>query len=164
VDISKVVFPIFNLRNIERIYEEDGIVYVQSAYQTTILDNTNLAGDTLGERRLRITEPVYTLGVCIHDLAELITCTNLKSKLFIDSTGNYFKYKKKICAKVKYHKVTKQYKTDKGLVVYVHDSNIPRLIKARHAPEYVALAHITGNVSFIYELSETKKEGRGILI
>ena len=82
-------FPIYPLRSYINKYTVDDIVIIETYYNTYILDNRNLEGETLAERRLHSKGNLYPLNNPIYTYQELVKS---KYKEYIDKYGNIFKY------------------------------------------------------------------------
>jgi len=161
--LQDIRFPVFNLRGIEKTWEDSNILYVKTVYDTYILDNKNLKGDILGERRLRVTGKLYKLGKCIENFSVLANNT-YTNKLFIDSDGILFKYLKTVVRPVKYFKVKKVHKTEQGKVLELYGTSVPYLLKRGDAAEYIGLVLLSESNKLLYELSDTHKDEHKVWI
>ena len=65
-------FPIYPLRAYNNLAKIDGITYIDTYYSSYVLDNKNLEGATLAERRARSKEKLYPLNEKITDFKGLI--------------------------------------------------------------------------------------------
>jgi hypothetical protein len=117
VDLSKISFPVYHIGNREPLVD-DGVVYFVSGmdsntedatYRLSILDDKNVEGKSLAERRLLLS----TQGVSLRRITKAIFFLSDFIKLakgsswFIDSLGYVFKYKKSRTVKLTYKKVVK---------------------------------------------------------
>ena len=92
LSITDFRFPVFRIRNHIKIVEEDRITTVESRFGVWVLDNKNLEGANMGERRLRMRSMPYPLKNPINTVEELIK-SDLACK-FVDYDGKVFRYKK----------------------------------------------------------------------
>lgn len=90
--ISDIRFPVFKIRQHNSIVTKDGLTLVESSFDTWVLDNKNLEGENLGERRARMTRTPYLLQDPIHTIEDLIK-GSLNCK-YVDYDGTVFRYKK----------------------------------------------------------------------
>lgn len=112
-------FPIYPIRAYNNIIKEDGIIYIDTYYSTYVLDNKNLEGTTLAERRAKCNSNLYPLNEKIADFKQLVLS---KHKLFIDKYGDIVKYKKTRNVIVSCREVLEIKKTLSGAyLVYVED-------------------------------------------
>lgn len=132
VSLSNIVFPVFKFRKYTSVKNDDGIVYVDTYYKTYIVDNTNLEGETLGERRLRVKTkefPLYPFKVFYRTPRDLI----LKSKTgdtYIDAKGRIFKYKKTARVSVKYYEIKSVIKYRNKTIVHFKDFPLPVVLSS----------------------------------
>jgi hypothetical protein len=99
--LDNIQFPVFKLRQYNKVEVLDGIVSVHTHWKSYVLDNRNLAGKTLGERRTKITiGELYPFKQVYKTPRELV----LQSKTgdtYADNSGKLFQYKKSnLCAVV----------------------------------------------------------------
>jgi len=97
--IKDIKFPIYEIsRPKERPDFEDGLVLIGDQ----VLDDKNQKYPTLGERRLHSPHKLITLKRCIEGIKGLLQS---KYKVFIDTEGKVFYYRKTETGKVKYFKI-----------------------------------------------------------
>lgn len=97
--LGNLLYPVFPLRQYNKLYKEDNAIIIETVYNTYILDDKNLKGNTLGERRLRIAKDYrYPLSKPLFSLEEVMRS---KAKKFIDSSGFITSY-----TKSKFYKIT----------------------------------------------------------
>ena len=90
--LSDAVFPLFALRSYTKMYSEGNAILIETPNNTWILDDKDLEGEYLGERRLRIRKEYrYPLTKALFTIEEVIRC---KTNKFIDSSGELITYKK----------------------------------------------------------------------
>lgn len=163
VDLSKlrnifdIQFPIFAVaKNYKNIWTEDNITKIETNSGVYVLDNKNIQGDTLGQRRLRIkNSKLFIPRAVVHNIGQLIRSDY---KTFIDNNGEVFKYIKHTTVPLKYYKVKKVVKTDNGCVLHFIGVDNPILAPCARAygTEYVGFL-ITSMGYILYEYSENAK-------
>lgn len=98
MNIRDICWPIYAIGTDHIITEDTNVTYVEHSGKISILDNKNLAGDTLGKRRLLLDKKeLYHTKRTLFMFAELIDYTRDKitiDRKFIDSKGLVFSYKK----------------------------------------------------------------------
>jgi len=106
LNLFDIQFPIYSITKIyKRVWIEMNVTYIETESGIYVLDNKNVQGDTLGKRRLKIKNDVYTLykpRKVFYNMSQLL---NGKESIFIDTIGVVFKYKKTKMVPLKYHKV-----------------------------------------------------------
>ena len=101
--LSKVVFPAYRLRSYTRMYTDGAATLIETRNGTYILDDRNIEGDTIGERRVKIdAEYLYPLTDVVFTLEDLIRS---KSNKFVDSKGEIITYKKSKMYKIDCKKI-----------------------------------------------------------
>lgn len=161
--LTEIVYPIFPIRS-GKLYIENGIDYINTGIKVWTVDNKNLSGNTLAERRLRIEkEDRYYLTVSIFNLSQLLNYK--KGILFIDSNGEIFKYKKTRYEKLAYYKVIG--KTDIGggtFALYTEEYTNPFYVSYNlfnkvydYEEIYIGLLGYHGG-QIVYELTTEKKK------
>lgn len=145
----------FKLRQYKKIENVDGIVYIHTYWNSYILDNTNLLGETLGVRRKSITsDNVYPFKSAIKTPRQLVL--NAKtSDTYCDNTGRIFKYKKSKNCVVKCFKVANITQTGGKLIISLVNFPVcfvvPLLVKN---PKYVTVVHF-GQYYILYSIENT---------
>ena len=62
LNLFDIQFPIYSItRTYKRIWVEMNVTYIETESGIYVLDNKNVEGDSLGKRRLRITNDIYKL-------------------------------------------------------------------------------------------------------
>lgn len=157
-----IEFPIYSITpNYKRIWNELNVLYIETDSGQYVLDNKNLNGDTLGQRRLKNkTSKLYIPRKTYYTVSQML---NSKNKIFIDSTGRVFNYKKSITVPLKFHKVIKRIRVESGeYVLHLKGIEYPIKVNARKAFEinYVGILYTSyGYILYSYE-SEYKKDTR----
>lgn len=157
--LTNIKFPIYAIGAYEKLWEENLILYLQANDDKIyIVDNKNLAGETLGERRFRISkEDRYKFVGTIFNIYQLI---NSKRKVFIDSVGKVFRYKRTKRADLLYRKIKKVKRIeDKGYLAYIEGISAPIIIPALFYTKQLYAGVLVYNGSYIlYELTDEAKE------
>lgn len=151
--MSNIRYPIFRLGTNKPNFEKGVSFYyyckdTENGERITvrIIDDTNIPGDSLSHRRLRllmegvklfrITNAVYFIG----DLVKMAR----PDVWFIDSNGKIFNYTKSIKARLKFHPISKLLHT-KGGGVIVESTDLPTRFKALYMPpndvKYIGVLH-----------------------
>ncbi len=153
-----IEFPIFALTTYyRRIWEEDNITYIETDSGVYALDNKNIKGDTLGQRRLRIKSiKLYMPREVVHSISQLLKSDYI---CFIDNNGKVFKYSKTRTAPLEYHKVDRVARSAKGCVLHFKTINNPILVPCRIAFGIEYVGFIVTQLGYIlYEYSEEHKQ------
>lgn len=132
VHLAEISFPVYKFRKYNSVKNDDGIVYVDTFYKTYIVDNTNLKGETLGERRLRVKTkefPLYPFKVFYSSARELVL-NSKTSDTYIDTKGRIFKYKKTARVHVKYYEIKTVIKYRNKSIVHFKDFPLPVVISS----------------------------------
>jgi len=98
---SSIRFPVYKLSAEPLLL--DGIVFCDGR----IIDDRNVKGDTLGERRLRTPLKKARLSTYRGDIIALIKGANATETWYIDYYGKTFCYLKTITEQVKCHRIKK---------------------------------------------------------
>lgn len=150
---DKIQFPIFVLHsdNIELI---DGLLFIDNQ----ILDDTNMAGETLGIRRLQSPmKGLYELKYMLEEVSELL---QHQGKYYIDNVGFFFVKNKKIKVKLKYQEILRVEKKNIVSMLWLKNCPFPFPLK-RPLPENASWAGVLYRQGFpwvLYDLSETEKK------
>lgn len=158
-NIFDATFPIYTITdNHKKIWEDMNVLYIDTISGTYMLDNRNVAGETLGKRRLKLknTENLYVPRKVCYNFEQVLHC---KNKCFIDNTGTVFKYIKTTFVPLKYHKVDYIERLEEGCIVHLKDVYYPQKFNCRkaHSIEYVGLLHTKMGL-ILYENTDIKKK------
>ena len=151
--LSEVTYPVFRLKS--EIKTSQGITYAIT--QDKIVDNKNLAGDTLAQRRLQYrSSELSHLGQTLTSLAEVNKFP--KRTKFIDSKGIIFSINKKVFYKLTYHKVENVKHTDSHYTNYIRCEGVRKWIRydsfnSPKVEQYVGLLHFHSGY-IVYEISD----------
>ena len=155
--IFDIDFPIFAItKSYIKIWDELNVKYIKTPSGTYVLDNKNLSGNTLGERRVQLkTSLRYIPRKAYYNITQLIKSNN---KTYIDNTGCVFTYKKTRMVPLKYYKVMDVVSTEEGCILLIKGINFKIRTSCRSAftINYVGLL-TTGKGFILYETSEVKK-------
>lgn len=158
-----IVFPVYHIREHNVLSEEDGIIFVVDRYGAHILDNKNLYGETLGERRLRIIPdvdmPLYKLKRAFYDTTEL-AMHKKTPHLYIDSNGKVFERTKTRTVPLRYFEVIHMEVLPTGLLCKLKDYFAPVLIPyiPTRLPLVLGVLIIDGEPIFYETATEVKKD------
>jgi hypothetical protein len=158
-DLSDINFPIFTITpTYKRIWDEFNVKYIETASGIYILDNMNLSGKTLGERRLHIKSGLrYIPRTAYYNITQLIKS---KNKTYIDNTGCVFTYKKTRNVPLKYYKVMDVVNMDEeGCILLIKGINFKLRTNCREAYDikYIGLL-ITDTGYILYDTSNIQKK------
>lgn len=124
-DYNKITWPVFVIHAEPELI--DGLLWIEDQ----IVDDTNMSGKTLGERRLQTPmKSIYPLRYMIEDE---IAMSKHRGKLFIDSAGKVVIQQKTETLELIYHKVKKIDLKEIASVVWFKDIPFP-FIERRPPP------------------------------
>ena len=123
-DIKTIKFPVYALPSVDW-YMQDGVLFIDDG---KVLDDKNMPGITLGIRRIQCgIKDLCRLKKAYTDFNSMIKG---KHKIFIDSNGNPFVYKRTINSPLIHHRVDKiELKGDCSVIWFKnisHPMTIPR--------------------------------------
>lgn len=157
-NIFDIQFPIFAISNTHRdLWTEDNITNVRTDSGVYVLDNKNIQGDTLGQRRLRIkNSPLYIPRMVVHNISQLIK-SNYRT--FIDTKGELFTYTKQTTVPLKYFEVVKVVKQPNiGCILQFKNLDNPILVSCSIAYGIDYVGFLITNMGYIeYEYTEERK-------
>ena len=117
MDYRRITWPVFVIHAEPEVI--DGIVWIEDQ----VVDDTNMLGETLGERRLQTPmKSIYPLRYMIEDE---IAMNKHRGKLFIDSLGKVIVHEKTHTVQIKYHKIKKLELKEIATVVWIKDVPYP---------------------------------------
>lgn len=157
-NFSDINFPIFTITaSYKRIWDEFNIKYIETESGIYVLDNKNLEGNTLGERRLKLKTGLrYIPRKAYYNITQLIKSN---TKTYIDNTGCVFTYRKTRTVPLKYFRVMDVVSMVEGCILSFKNVNFKLRVSCREAYDikYIGLL-ITDNGYILYETSEIKKK------
>lgn len=125
-----------------------------------VLDDKNIKGDTLGQRRLLLASkkvPLTKLTNAVFFLGDLIKLSS-RNKWFIDSLGNIFEYKKSNRCKLVFRKIQKIIPIPTGGAI-LEIEGFPNRFKTLHSPlpgEIYAGILLYGKAPILYGVFDQK--------
>ena len=156
--LSQIEYPVFRLKS--DIVTEDGITYATSTGK--ILDNKNLAGITLCERRLKYgSEELAHTGQMLFNIGSLMQFK--KGERFIDSYGVIFKLAKYNVYPLTCHRIRSIENTGDMYTSYLRleGTRIPVKYKGIFTPKvgnYARVIKYSGGYMFYDEVFEQMKK------
>jgi hypothetical protein len=156
--LHEIKFPVYAISNsVRRVWEEYNILYVETENGIYILDNKNLIGDTLGQRRLHIkgTEK-YKFRKSYLSIEQFI---HSKYSTFIDTYGKLFNWKKTTYVPLLYFKIKEVIHSKDGDCIIIPEKiNYKLKVNCRVAfyNTYIGLLH-TDMGYILYELTDKPK-------
>lgn len=159
LNLFDIEFPVYKLpTKYVDIWEEYNVLYLKTIYATYILDNKNVEGDTVGKRRVRLSDisQLYRTRAVYYNMEQFLHSTG---KIFMDNIGRCFKYEKTEIVKLKYHKVLDIEYLDSGDCSLLLDINLHIRLSCKRAQEatYLGILH-TKYGYILYELTEEHKK------
>jgi hypothetical protein len=177
--LSEIVFPVFKI-GIHKPIVENGLVfyYHEREYASkedtvteakyNVVDDRNLLGATLAQRRLQLTVeevPLAKLSNAVYFLGDLIKIADPKL-WFIDSAGKLFNYKRTTRAKLKFYKISQLIPIKTGGVI-VEVEGLSQRFKALYKPTedklFVGVLHF-GVALILYGFYDQKHTETWILL
>jgi hypothetical protein len=155
--LMDIEFPIFTITpSYKRIWDEFNITYIETESGTYILDNKNLEGNTLGERRLKIKTGLrYIPRKAYYNITQLIKS---KTMTYIDNTGCVFTYRKTRNVPLRYYKVKDVVSTEEGCILSFKDINFKLRISCGEAYSFNYIGLLDTDMGYIlYDTSDLKK-------
>ena len=157
-DFSDINFPIFAITpSYKRIWDDLNVTYIELDTGVYILDNKNLSGNTLGERRLKIQTGLrYVPRKAYYNITQLIKS---KNKTYIDNTGCVFTYKKTRMVSLKYYKVMDVVSTEEGCTLLIKGINFKIRTNCRDAYSIKFVGLLETEMGYIlYDTSDVKEK------
>ncbi len=153
MNLSDIKFPIYVVHT-DEVASKDGILWCEGA----VIDDKNVIGSTLGQRRLKTPmKNLYDLKYQIDDFGGLV---KHRGRFYVDSNGKFFIYEKSKSAKLKYHPIGKLEHKDVATLMWIKGIPFPFELPRPPAAimRYAGVLYIDNKPSFIYELTEAKKK------
>ena len=149
--LENIRFPLYVVHS-DEVLRRDGVLWVDGA----VLDDTNVHGESLGERRLRT--PLKNMYDLKHQIDNFGGLIKHRGRFYIDSNGKFFIYEKSKKATLKYHLIRKV--EQKDIVTLIWIQNIPFPFEVPRPPHrtelYAGILYISGKPAYLYELSSKK--------
>ena len=152
-DLHKIVFPIYVLHT-DEVVEQDGLLFCD----TQIVDDKNVKGDTIGQRRLRSPHKnLYKLKYMLDDFRSMI---QHRGQDYVDTYGRYFRYEKTDVATVTSREILDIRQKGQASLVWCRDIPFPFEVK-RPPKDTVNFAQILmykGRPSVLWSFSKEKQK------
>lgn len=159
LNLSDINFPIYAItNNYKRIYEDLNVLFIETPTGRYVLDNKNMLGKTIGERRLKITNSkLYIPRKIFYTLAQML---NSKYSTFIDNYGKVFNYKKSKFVPLVYYKVEDITRAKDGeCILEIPEINYSYKTTCKNAYGILYLGLLCTDFGYIpYEFSEIYKK------
>jgi hypothetical protein len=154
--LHRVTFPVYPLPS-DDWYSQDGLLFVDS----TIVDDKNMPGETLGIRRLQT--PFRDLLPLKHALTSEIGIIKQHKTPYIDSAGKVFLYDKTRFVPLRYSKIKRVDRKGVASLLRLHGVAspfiIPRPPKLEH--KWAGVLYLDNAPWLLYEYAcEKKKDTR----
>lgn len=151
-NLHKVVFPVFPIGS-SNWSQSDGLLYLDNE----ILDDKNMAGLTLGARRIQTPfHSLYTLKKCIETPIGVI---KQSKSTFIDNNGTPFIYSKTRFLPLRYHKIERIVRKGTASLLWLKGISYPFTVLRPPLLEFswAGILHFNSAPWALYEYSEDKK-------
>lgn len=148
---DKLAFPVFPLLSSNYIVG-DGLTTIDGL----ILDDKNMSGRTLGQRRLQTPfKSLFPLKKSVDNLTQLIKCNK---KIFIDTTGLIFTYEKTTWVELKYMKINRVIKKETKCLLYFsrHKSAFITQRPPIDSYTFAGVLHLEGDPWLLYDYANIK--------
>ena len=156
--LDKIAFPVYKLRSYMKIEHIDNITYVHTYYKSYVLDNKNLLGSSIGERRSRIKEGnIYPFKTNFKTPRDLVV-TAKTGDVFCDNSGSLFKYKKSKLCDILCFKIKNKVTVNSKVIIHLEDFPTPFVIPIAvldKAHRYITVVKY-GEYFFLYSLEKAK--------
>lgn len=152
-NINKVRFPVYILPS-GNWGRQDGLLFIDGV----IVDDRNMAGDTLGVRRLQSPHKnFYSLNKQIDNFRGILKS---KENHFIDTNGTPFTYEKTEFCTLKYYKIKSVKQKETVSLLTLIGVKQPFVIPRPPASEmrYAGVLHYKNLPWVLYEYSEDRRE------
>lgn len=118
-DIKTIRFPVYPLPSVDW-YTQDGVLFIDDG---KVLDDKNMPGDSLGIRRLQCGRTdLCRLKKAFTDFQSMLKS---KHKIFIDSNGSPFVYRRTINSPLVHHTVDRVEPKGDHSIVWLKNINHP---------------------------------------
>ena len=151
-DIKNIKFPVYPLSSTDW-YTQDGMLFIEDGM---VLDDKNMPGATLGIRRIQCGRTdLYKLKKAYLDFSSMLQSNK---KIFIDSNGVPFVYKRTINSPLIYHTISKVDYKDTHSIIWFKNISYPMSIPRPPYQEaiYARILYFKGFPWMIYDFSKEK--------
>ena len=148
-DIKTIEFPVYPLPSVDW-YMQDGVLFIDDG---KVLDDKNMPGDSLGIRRIQCGRTdLCKLKKAFTDFQSMLKS---KHKIFIDSKGSPFVYKRTINSPLIYHTVDRIEPKGDCSIVWLKNINHPISVPRPPYGEarYARILYYKGFPWLIYDFS-----------
>lgn len=152
-DIHKIVFPIYVLHT-DEVEKQDGLLFCD----TQIVDDRNVKGTTIGQRRLQSPHKnLYPLKFMLTDFRGMILH---RGENYIDTIGRYFRYQKTRTGIIKSYEIedTEQ----KELATLIKLKDIRHRFEVKRPPDtalkFAQVLMINNRPSILWSLSKQREK------
>jgi hypothetical protein len=148
--LNDIRFPVYVVHT-DDVLTRDGLLWCDGK----VIDDKNIEGKSLGERRLRSPiKHLYDLKYQIDDFGGLV---KHRGRFYVDSNGKFFIYEKSKSAKLKYHLIGKLEHKDVATLMWIQGIPFPFELPRPPAMtmRYAGILYIDDKPSFVYDFSET---------
>mgnify|MGYP003657612886 CR=1 FL=1 len=156
ISLLDIEFPVFKLRSYNKIETIDNIIYVHTHWKSYVLDNKNLKGDTIGQRRSNITiGDVYPFKSVYKNPRDLVLSSKT-GDTYCDNTGRVFKYQKSMRCPVVCFEIKTYLRVGSKIIIHLKEYPAPQVIpSSAFDPDYkyITLAKY-GEYYLLYSLEK----------
>ena len=149
--LEDIRFPLYVVHT-DEVMRKDGILWVDGA----VLDDTNVEGQSIGERRLRT--PLKNMYDLKHQIDNFGGLVKHRGRFYVDSNGKFFIYEKSVKADLKYHLIGKVEVKELASLIWIQ--GIPFPFEVPRPPNRTELCagilYINKRPAYLYELSTRK--------
>lgn len=170
IRLNEIRWPLYHIRVHDKLEVKNNITTILAYGKHFTVDNKNLKGNTLGKRRIILKDTflydteIYPLKKVFYTLYDVLRHKH-KSRVYIDSNGEIFRYKKNTRCGLLYRKIEKIEVQGNHLFCYIENIFKPIVVPfiPKHMPKYLGLLVVYGDY-ILYELSDVKKKNSWRLI
>ena len=136
----------------DEVIRRDGVLWIEGA----VLDDTNVQGESLGERRLRT--PLKNMYDLKHQIENFGGLIKHRGRFYVDSNGKFFIYEKSKKADLKYHLIGKVENKDFATLIWIHGIPFPfEVPRPPHRIEtHAGILYVDKRPAYLYELTTQK--------
>lgn len=152
-DLHKIVFPVYVLHT-DEVEEQDGLLFCD----TQIVDDKNVKGTTIGQRRLRTPhKSLYPLKFMLNDFRGMILH---RGENYVDSEGQYIRYLKTRTGTIKSYEIEDI--EQKDLATLIKLKNIRHRFEVKRPPDstlkFGQVLMINNRPSILWSLSKKQEK------
>tara|TARA_A100000164_G_scaffold367418_1_gene389366 strand:- start:25 stop:513 length:489 start_codon:yes stop_codon:yes gene_type:complete len=152
-DLHKIRFPVYVL-HIDEVEEQDGLLFCD----TQIVDDKNVKGQTIGQRRLKTPHKnLYKLKYMLEDFRSMV---QHRGQDYVDTNGRYFRYQKTDVATVTSREI--MHIKPKGQATLIWCKDVPFPFEVKRPPEesvnFAQILMYKGRPSVLWSFSKEKQK------